>query len=327
MKSNIELFEYSLEHFDESFDKPINIIDSELGEGTLVISNMSSKEATPLMDSNHRLVDLITTYKTLSSIKGIPSEHIKKVVLEIITMLETVTHINYTAFCQYFQVFGYSWSRYMQVDKNVLTKKEKIELISKILDEYIKHRHDLYFSYGYGDQSLQVVSDSSSSKRLGRSGIDRIIDILNNFNICKDKYLLPDKGEKEKFLNFLTSNKIEFTFMKSHQKKMPDMLLALDDEIFIIEHKEIRGSGGSQNHSIGELIDFIRQDEKLNNLHYISMLQGDFMKMNLRNVENGKATPKVKKQYEDIKDALRIYKNNYFLNGNGFIELLNGFIK
>lgn len=55
------------------------------------------------------------------------------------------------------------------------------------------------------------------------------------------------------------------------------------------------------------------------------MLQGDFMKMNLTSAENGKATPKVKKQYEDIKTALKEYESNYFLNGNGFKELLKNF--
>ena len=325
MKNNIELFEYSLSHYDEAFDNPINMINDNVAKGTLVISEMSGGKNTPLMESNHELVDLITTYKTLKAIDNIPKEHIDRVVQNIIWMIENVEHINYTAFCQYFQVFGYSWSRYIQTDRNVLTNVEKIQLFSKILDAYIEYRHDLYFSYGYGDQSLQVISDSSSSKRLGKSGIERIEDILKDFKVSKNSYMLPDKGDKDKFLKFLKDNKIAFEFMYTHQRKMPDMLLLLGSEIFIIEHKEIRGSGGSQNHSIGELIDFIKQQERAKNVHYISMLQGDFMKMNLTSAESGKATPKVKKQYEDIKTALKEYESNYFLNGNGLKELLKNF--
>ena len=320
--TNIELFEYSLDNYDKEFDNPVNIIDHQIANGVMVISSNDDKSTTSLMDSNHTLIDLITTYKTLNNISSIPKEHKIKVVQRIINMIETVEHINYTSFCQYFQVFGYSYGRYMETERKELTDEEKVLLLSKILDEYIKNRHDIYFSYGYGDQALQVVADGSTSKRLGKTGINRMVKILEKQKIKREEYFFPDKGDGKEFSALLKENNIEFEFMRKHQGKLPDLVLKIKGAIYIIEHKEIRGSGGAQNQSMVELIEFINQTEVNTNVHYISVLQGNFMKMRLKKSATNIQQPKIKKQYDDIIIGLKKNKLNYFVNGNGLEKLI-----
>lgn len=324
MENNLHYFEQSLKQDDE-------IIDFTNPKGVMVISNNKLDEDTQLMVANHNLIENITAYKVIrDDLSESATETKKNILKKIIKIIEETPLINYSAFCTYFQVLKYSYSSYMS-NKSTMKENEKIELIQKIVDEYINNRHDIYLSHGYSDQVLQVMSDIASSRRNGITGIQKIEKILEpkDFKHVKDSYefntydycyLLPDKGEKNIFNEFLKANNLSFVFHEKRDKKYPDMLLKINQDIFIIEHKLTNGEGGLQNAEINEIIEFIAETESNIKIHYVSCLQGNFIKNLSKNANKNKA------QFDNIRKHLKKYERNYFVNGKGLEMLIEDFI-
>lgn len=322
--NNIDYFEYSQINCDD-------IIDFSKPEGTLVINKNASEQETALMAANHNLIELITTYKTIRNISKIDEKSKNEIVDNIIDIIETTNLINYSSFCVYLQVVGYSYSAYC-IEKNSMSINEKRELMKQLLNLYIENRHNIYLYHGYSDQVLQVQSDAASSRRKGKTGIEKMEEILMPFGFVKAKtildlkflkycYLLPDKGDLKLFDKFLKENNIAFKFREIRDNKNPDMLLKINNNYYILEHKLTNGEGGSQNSEINEIIQFINYEENYNNWHYISCLQGNFFKkLNKDNHE-----PKAASQYANIMIALHKHPKNYFVNGKGFKKLINDF--
>ena len=157
-------------------------------------------------------------------------------------------------------------------------------------------------------------------------------DILYEHNIKHAEYndldgegtgfLLPDKGDRKEFDYFLQERNIDFDFRKIRDNKLPDMLLKIKNDIFIIEHKFTNGGGGSQNAELNEIIQFVNHSEKDSKVHFVSCLQGDyFKKLNSNNKE-----PKARTQYENIVGALSKNLNNFFVNGKGLKKLVADFV-
>ena len=347
MRPNIYYFKYSLNNSD-------TIIDFSNPSGVEVISKNKELQPKELQMANNKLIDLITAYKVLNLQKYPDNNSIKQIVLDIIKILDNVKLINYSAFCAYFQVLKYSYSTYKSEQK-YMNENDRIELLKKVLNMYLDNRHNMYSSYGYSDQVLQVMSDISSARRNGKTGIEKIESIIipNGFIKAKlfDKlllerskcYILPDKDGKSLFEEFIRYNQIDFKFSAERDNKYPDLLLKYNDEIFIIEHKMTNGDGGSQNESINEIINFIKQTEKNKNIHYVSCLQGNFIKAlakdnNIDNIDRdffnidisqyaesnittGNKKNKHEHQYSHILQNLKVYPENYFVNGFG-LELL-----
>lgn len=319
---NKDYFKFSQENDDD-------IVDFSKPEGVLVINRNASEPETALMIANHNLTELITTYKTIRNDKDVDSNYVNKILDRIIHIIETTNLINYSAFCVYLQVVGYSFSSYNS-EKNAMVQSEKRDLIRQLLDLYIDNRHDMYLYHGYSDQVLQVNSDAASSRRKGKTGIEKMEDILKPLGFVKAKtvlelkgrrfcYLLPDKGDLDLFNRFLRENGIVFEFRKTRDNKNPDMFLKIKDDYYILEHKLTNGGGGSQNAEINEIIQFINYDEGKEHWHYISCLQGNFFKkLNSSNLE-----PKAASQYRNVISNLNNHKGNYFINGKGFEKLMH----
>lgn len=319
---NKDYFKFSQENDDD-------IVDFSKPEGVLVINRNASEPETALMIANHNLTELITTYKTIRNDKDVDPNYVNKILDRIIHIIETTNLINYSAFCVYLQVVGYSFSSYNS-EKNAMVQSEKRDLIRQLLDLYIDNRHDIYLYHGYSDQVLQVNSDAASSRRKGKTGIEKMEDILKPLGFVKAKtvlelkgrrfcYLLPDKGDLDLFNRFLRKNGIVFEFRKTRDNKNPDMFLKIKDDYYILEHKLTNGGGGSQNAEINEIIQFINYDEGKEHWHYISCLQGNFFKkLNSNNLE-----PKAASQYRNVINNLNNHKGNYFINGKGFEKLMH----
>lgn len=309
------------------------IIDYSKQEGYLVINKNSSEPETYLMAANHNLTELITAYKVLKSDDKFNSDSLNTIVDKIIRIIETTNLINYSSFCVYLQVIGYSYSKYIE-EKKFLDIEDKRELMKQLLDLYISNRHDIYLYHGYSDQILQVQSDAASSRRNGKTGIDKMEEIMKPLGFVKaDKaldlefrqycYLLPDKGGKKVFDSFLKNKKIRFDFRETKDGKNPDLFFKVNNDYYILEHKLTNGGGGSQNAEINEIIQFVNYEEDNNNWHYISCLQGDYFKrLNANNNE-----PKAAKQYNNIMTALDNHPKNYFVNGKGFEKLIKDLTK
>lgn len=326
MLDNIECFKYSINNPDRQKDHKFLCFDNT--EGVEVISKQKDINETTLQNANQKLIDLITTYKTLIETNNL-QEQIKNELLDnVINIVEKTDLINYSSFCVYFQVLQYTYDRYMKNEKNKLTQEQKRELFELIIREYIKNRHNTYCSYGYSDQLLQVMSDCSSSRRKGKLGIIKVENMLKPNGFIKVKnieeynktnkcYLLPDKDGKQLFNQILSKQNINFSFQKSRDNKYPDFLIKVKNEMFILEHKLTNGEGGSQNQEINEIIAFITQKEDKNNIHYISCLQGDF----ITKLNENSTQPKNKAQLLNITMALTKYKQNYFVNGEGLRKM------
>ena len=323
--SNRVYFNYSHLHEDE-------IVDISKQEGVLVISKRTEDPDTNLMVANHNLINLLTTYETLSSDPATDEASLIRIVDRVINIVENTNLINYSSFCIYFQVIGYSYSTYMS-EKTNMPLDEKRALMKELIKLYIDNRHGMYLSHGYSDQVLQVSSDTASSRRKSKTGIEKTEDVLLPLGFTKATnlnelrrldlaYILPDKGQLDIFNNYLRENHIRFEFRETRDSKNPDMLLKVRKHIIIMEHKLTNGGGGSQNAEINEIIQFINYGEDNNNVHYISCLAGNFFKK--LNAENHE--PKAESQYRNVISNLGRYPNNYFVNGNGLAHLIEDFV-
>lgn len=319
--NNKHYFEFSQKHTDD-------IIDFSKPKGILVINRNNNESETELMRQNHELIKLITTYETLEKDNDIKLEYLNIIIDKIINIIETTNLINYSPFCVYFQVVGYSFNAYKS-EKNNMSLDDKRKLFRQLLNLYIDNRHDIYIFHGYSDNILQVNCDAASSRRKGKTGIEKVEEILNDLHFIKAEtisnlyyaeycYLLPDKGDIDLFNEFLKDNNIVFEFRKTRDNKNPDMLLKIKDNYYILEHKLTNGAGGSQNAELNEIIQFIKYSEKNHKWHYIACLQGDyFKKLNEHNDE-----PKIQAQYENILTNLEKNPSNYFVNGEGLKKLV-----
>ena len=325
--NNKDYFKYSQENVD-------GILDFSKPEGMLVISKQKEDKPTELMEANKKLINLITTYETEKNLNIADENHLNNIVGEICKIIDSTKQINYSPFCSYLQVIGYSYSSYI-TDKDSLENNEKIELMKQLINLYIENRHNMYLSHGYSDQALQVNSDNASSRRKGKTGIDKMLNILVPLGFSSGKklldfesqtglvYILPDKGDKDLFIKLIQKKDIQFEFRKTRQNKNPDMVIKIANDIYIVEHKLTNGGGGSQNMEINEIISFISYTETKNNYHYISCLEGNFFqKLNGNNQE-----PKAKEQYQNIITNLNNNLNNYFVNGKGFKKLIEDLVK
>ena len=104
-----------------------------------------------------------------------------------------------------------------------------------------------------------------------------------------------------------------------HQDKEPDIVLKINDKSFIIEAKHIKESGGAQDKQIVELIEFIRYSEELENVHYVSFMDGVYFN-NFSWAKEGDET-KVNKQKKAIEEHLTNNPKNFFVNTSGLLSL------
>ena len=58
------------------------------------------------------------------------------------------------------------------------------------------------------------------------------------------------------FFNFVKNFKLNFKSSKLRDNKIPDAVIRINNEYYIVEHKLTNGSGGSQNAEINEIIKF-----------------------------------------------------------------------
>ena len=293
-----------------------------LGSYPLTTENQSrektKEEKNELIRRNEKLIDLITTYKTIGD-KLTPDQE-NAIIAEIIDlMFNTKEKMNYTAFSQYFMVCDLSYS--VLQNENL---KQKHEIIREILKEYVADRHSTYSSHGYSNIVLQVMSDNYSHKRNCSSGLEKVEKQLIKVGINgyksgapleSDFYLLPDKDEKE-FRRILSTKKIVFEWSKVKQNKLPDIYLQYKNKIYIIEHKHMKEGGGGQSKQDTEIADFVKLTEE--RVSYITYLDGPYFNKLISPSEYRKESILKK----DVVSHLQNNPNNYFLNTAGFERFL-----
>lgn len=317
----------SLYYFNESVSHAEPLID--LSYAAIVSRNvipLSKDSQNDLTKSNAKVIRYISSIETL--IKEFHKDFNDEQVIKLIRLIQEelkTEGMNLTAFCQYFNIHNVNYS--------VLSKfseKEQTEIIKIITEHYIKERHGMYLSHGYSDIVMQVMSDNYSHKRKGSFGAEKIRKLLLEKNIPEwnsgnideepEKYfLLSDKTGKKQFKCLSEKYGITLAEKGRETEKYPDAFIRIDSDFYIVEHKNMKETGGGQDKQTLEITDFINKTPEFNGLHYITFMDGIYF-----NGINENAVGKQLAQYRDIISALK-QKNrqNYFVNTYGFNLLID----
>jgi hypothetical protein len=283
------------------------------------------------------LRDLIISYCTAEECEK--GEGSKLFLDKIYDIINSVKNIQYTEFIAYWKTLDMTESVFKD-----FTNNNKL-ILEQLLQKYCERRIKLYNSLGYTDVTIQALYDNGSSRRKGSAAITKITDIYNyffknsnhpktidEFENCDTCYILPDKGDKKIFNEFKEKYGIKFAYGEKAQNKMPDFLLKYFNQFFIIEAKHLKEGGGTQNKSVLELIDFVRETEKdSDNVHYVGFMDGVYFNLFISSSDSKisssdgkkkkKDIDKVKSQLTSIKDILAKNKNNFIVNTGGLKAL------
>jgi len=309
IKENIHYWEKSLQF-------PELVADPFYSSDELIVTDKD------LIKKVERLRELIISYCVISEKNP---DAASEILDEIYNIIVSIDKIQYTEFVAFWKTLDLSYS----VFEKLLNQKI---ILKEILQKYCEKRRKLYDKMGYTNVTIQALYDVGSSRKKGVKGIEKIIEIIKN-NIgdithAKDidrlmksstAYFLPDKGDKNLFKLFCKKIGIKYLFGKDHQGKEPDIVLKINDKFFIIEAKHINEPGGAQDKQIVELIEFIRYSEKLDNVHYISFMDGVYFNNFIWAKEK---ETKISKQKKAIEEGLAKNPKNFFVNTNGLINFL-----
>lgn len=320
--TNLEYFEISTIHKEELIDPNYHFF---------VDRNVIPKtkdEHNQLTNSNGAVIRYLSTIEThLKELnQNINDPNIVSILKLILKELHT-KGMNYSPFCQYFNIHNINYSVFIKLNED-----QQISILKYMVSNYLSYRHDIYLSHGYSNIVLQVMSDNYSHKRKGNYGTNKIADILkiigiNNLLNSEDKsfnnelfFLLSDKTGKKEFKEFALENNIRLSKEGKETEKYPDALIRIGDDLFIVEQKNMKENGGGQDKQTEEITDFINKKPELQNLHYITFIDGIFF-----NQIDKTAQAKTLQQYTDIVSCLSKFKNNYFVNSYGFKKLMEDY--
>ena len=245
LKSNLEYWKYSLKH-------PEPIFEDYYIKDDLIVENKD------LIEKVERLRELIISYCVIIEKN---EETAQEILDEIYNIIVSVENINYSEFVSFWNAMDLSYSIFKKMDN-------KKEVLKELLCEYCKRRRKIYDKLGYSNITVQALYDSGSSRKQGASGGDKLVDIVtdiinatytNNLSDFKNGdccYFLPDGTDKKLFKEFIEKYSLNYEFGKNSQNKIPDMVLKIGDDIFVIEAKHIKESGGAQDKQIKEIIEF-----------------------------------------------------------------------
>lgn len=102
------------------------------------------------------------------------------------------------------------------------------------------------------------------------------------------------------------------------QNKTLDLIIKIENDIFICEAKHLNTSGGGQDKQISELIEIIGLKER-QGIYYIAFLDGKYSNVLLG---GGGLGDKIKKQRQEIAKCLNKNPGNYWVNTVEFEALI-----
>jgi len=313
---NVVLFEYCLKNPEPYIE------DDYMKNGALVISG-ASEDKTNLMKINSDLIDSISMY-ALALKKS--DKYIQDEALSNILELIGNDGVNFSEFVSFWPVVDISYSIFQKLDDH-----GKRQVLKIVTEKYIELRHDLYKSHGYSPVTLQVGKDAKAHKENGPLGLKKVGRILSSMGFKRadtetpalfleegdKKYIEADKKGKVLFKQLIDIYELNFMWRRDHDNKMPDFLVRLSDDIFIIEHKHVKESGGGQDKQFSEVISFVGYSEKDPRIHYLSFVDGIYFNQ----FTEGRSDTKLANQFDNIKDNLSKNRQNYFVNTAGFKRL------
>jgi len=320
---------YNFHYWNESLKYKENIFDDSYFINQIIVNDEE------LISRVEKLRELIVTYCVLKEEQGDTEAVLQKIFNNILNLIESAEQIQYTEFVAFWKILDISYSTFKDY-----SNEEKKDILKSILELYCENRRKIYDRLGYTNTTVQVLYDAGASRKKGKLGIKKIETLLENIlNISNTEYLkvenlkdfegkkicylLPDsnKSDKEIFDDFIKRKHLDYRFGGEHQNKYPDIVIKICEHYFVIEAKHIKESGGAQDKQIVEIIEFIKYSENVDNIHYVSFLDGIYFNkfISLKDKDNKN---KVLSQIRDIENALKYNKNNFFVNTYGLKLLI-----
>jgi len=201
-----------------------------------------------------------------------------------------------------------------------------------IVNLYLRYRNISKYT---PEEWLQAVIDTGASRRKGGIGDKKLLNIAIETKFTKvknmDELLRHNKAvacfNKAKF-NYETIRDrigVSIDSIKNKQDKLLDIILKNGNTYAFIEAKHLKELGGTQNHTISEIIDVIKNKSDSNNFKFVSFCDGVYS--NILMNPSDKVDNKIRTQYSEISKILKENENSFWLNTAGFKEFVRDFGK
>ncbi len=305
-KKNLDYFKISKKFSEPKLDK-------------FYIFDYKDKNINIYIQEIKKLKEKLITLKTLISDKK-DKKIIEDYLLEIQKILkEKKDFVNVSEFISFVNA----------CDNTLESVQKDIDLLEKILKLYFEKR---ILNEKVPEEWVQSNIDSHSSRKKGSAGENKLISILKKKNFIlvdnwkdfeKEKFCVAKFSKKKDGFNLKKiREKLKIQIKTKKQGKMLDLLIKANDNIFILEAKHLKISGGAQDKQMAELIEILKLEEKQKNIFYISFLDGVYSNLLLSDKKKSK---KIETQREEIEKSLKNGKN-FWLNTKGFERLINDLI-
>jgi len=200
--------------------------------------------------------------------------------------------------------------------------KKDIVLLEKIAQRYFSKR---ILNEAVPEEWIQAILDSNSGRKKGKSGEKKLLHILAKYGFQEVK-TWEDFSNKRKCVAkfskiFSVKNvrrNLSIKLATKKQNKKLDLIVKVNEKIFLCEAKHLNTSGGGQDKQIAELIEIISLKEQNRNISYIAFLDGSYSNILLSDRNGG---DKLITQRKEIKKYLLHNPNNFWVNTIGFETL------
>lgn len=202
--------------------------------------------------------------------------------------------------------------------------KNDIGLLKKITKRYFDRR---ILNAVVPKEWIQAILDSKASTRKGKCGEIKLLSLLRKVGINEVKTWHDFLSQKKCVAQFSKKfnlkdvrKKLVAKIKTKNQNKKLDLIVKVNNKIFLVEAKHLNTSGGGQDKQISELIEILSLKEKEKNISYIVFLDGNYSNILLGNKKCG---DKLKTQRKEIQKYLKNNSKNYWLNTVGFKSLFS----
>ncbi len=175
------------------------------------------------------------------------------------------------------------------------------------------------------EEWVQAILDTNASRKKGKCGEIKLKSILKENGFV----------EVKNWEDFFSQNKCVVSFSRAFnlkkvrknlgariktkkQNKTLDLIIKVDDKVFLLEAKHLNTSGGGQDKQISELIEILSLKESNQKMYYVSFLDGNYSN-NILSEQAG--NEKLKTQRAEIQKHLKQNSNSFWLNTAGFKAL------
>jgi hypothetical protein len=200
--------------------------------------------------------------------------------------------------------------------------KQDIILLEKIVQRYFEKR---ILNETVPEEWIQAILDSNSGRKKGKCGEKKLLYILGKYGFQEVK-TWKDFSDKRKcaakfskIFNVKNVRKnLGIKLATKKQNKKLDLIIKVNDRLFLCEAKHLNTSGGEQDKQIAELIEIISLKEQNKNISYVVFLDGSYSNVLLSDKDGG---DKLTIQRKEIKKYLLYNPKNFWVNTAGFQKL------